>query len=33
MYLQITGNEGAEDLDANLLNVVRFNPKSILTQA
>lgn len=32
MYLQITGNEEAEDLDANLLNIVRFNPKSILTQ-
>ena len=33
VYLQITGNETAEDLDANILNITRFNPKSILTQA
>ena len=33
IYLQITGNEEAEDLDANILNISRFNPKSILTQA
>lgn len=33
LYLQITGNENAEDLDANILNITRFNPQSILTQA
>ena len=33
LYLQITGNEQAEDLDPNLLNISRFNPKSVLTQA
>ena len=33
MYLQITGNENAEDIDANILNITRFNPQSILTQA
>ena len=33
IYLQITGNEEAEDLDPNILNVSKFNPKSILTQA
>lgn len=33
MYLQITGDENTEDLDANILNITRFNPKSILTQA
>ncbi len=33
MYLQITGNEEAEDMDANILNITRFNPKSILTSA
>ena len=33
LYLQITGYEEAEDLDANILNLSRFNPKSILTQA
>ena len=31
--LQITGEEPTEDVDANILNVTRFNPKSILTQA
>lgn len=31
--IQITGNEESEDMDANILNVSRFNPKSILTQA
>lgn len=33
LYLQITGYEEAEDLDANILNISRFNPKNILTQA
>ena len=33
LYLQITGYEEAEDIDANILNISRFNPKSILTQA
>jgi len=33
LYVQITGNEETEDLDANILNITRFNPKSILTQA
>ena len=33
LYLQINGYEDAEDLDANILNISRFNPKSILTQA
>ena len=33
MYLQITGDENTEDVDANILNITRFNPKSILTQA
>ena len=33
LYLQITGNEEAEDIDPNILNIQRFNPKSILTQA
>lgn len=33
LNIQITGNEEAEDLDPNVLNMVRFNAKSILTQA
>ena len=33
LYLQITGYEDAEDIDANILNITRFNPKSILAQA
>ncbi len=33
MYLQITGNEQAEDIDANILNISRFNPNHLLTQA
>lgn len=33
VYLQITGYEEAEDLDPNILNISRFNPKSILAQA
>ena len=33
LYFQITGNEQTEDIDANILNISRFNPKSILTQA
>ena len=33
IYLQITGNEESEDIDANILNITRFNPKSVLTQA
>lgn len=32
-FIQITGNEEAEDLDPNILNITKFNPKSILTQA
>lgn len=32
-YIQITGYEEAEDIDPNILNISRFNPKSILTQA
>ena len=31
--IQITGNEESEDLDPNILNLTRFNAKSILTQA
>lgn len=31
--LNITGNEEAEDLDPNILNLSRFNPKSVLAQA
>ena len=33
LYLQITGYEEYEDIDPNLLNITRFNPKNILTQA
>lgn len=33
VYLQITGNEQAEDIDANILNISRFNPHHLLTQA
>ena len=33
LNLQITGNEQAENIDANILNLSRFNPKSVLTQA
>ena len=33
LYLQITGNEPYEDLDPNILNISKFNPKNILTQA
>ena len=33
IYLQITGNEQTELIDANILNISRFNPKNILTQA
>lgn len=33
LYIQITGDEETEDLDANILNISRFNPKSVLTQA
>lgn len=32
-YLNFTGNENVEAIDANILNVTRFNPKNILTQA
>lgn len=32
-YLQITGNENTEDIDPNIINFTRFNPKHILTQA
>lgn len=31
--INITGNEEAQDIDANLLNIDRFNPKKVLTQA
>lgn len=33
LTLQITGEELTEDIDPNILNITRFNPKSILTQA
>ena len=33
LILHITGNEQTEDLDANILNISKFNPKHILTQA
>lgn len=33
LYLSITGNEETEDVDANILNLSRFNPKNVLTQA
>ena len=33
LYLQVTGYEEAEDLDPNILNISRFNPKNVLTQA
>jgi hypothetical protein len=32
-FIQITGLEQCEDIDANILNLTRFNPKHILTQA
>ena len=33
LYLQITGFEETEDLDPNILNISKFNPQSVLTQA
>ena len=33
LYIQINGHEDTEDLDPNILNISRFNPKSVLTQA
>lgn len=33
LFIQITGNEETDDIDANQLNISRFNPKSVLTQA
>ena len=33
LYIQVNGQEDTEDLDANILNISRFNPKNILTQA
>lgn len=33
VYLQITGNEDVEDIDANILNISRFNPHHLLTSA
>ena len=33
LYLQINGHEDTEDLDANILNISRFNPRNVLTQA
>ena len=32
-FLNFTGEENKEELDPNILNLTRFNPKSILTQA
>lgn len=33
IYVSITGYEPTEDFDPNILNITKFNPKSILTQA
>ena len=33
LYLQVNGFEETEDLDPNILNIGRFNPQCILTQA
>ena len=33
LYLQISGYEDTEEMDANILNISRFNPNNILTQA
>ena len=33
LYLQISGYEQTEDIDPNILNISRFNPNNILTQA
>lgn len=33
IYIQITGQEDVESLDPNILNITRFNPKHVLTQA
>lgn len=33
LYLQVNGFEETEDLDANILNISRFNPNNVLTQA
>lgn len=33
LFIQITGNEEVQDIDASILNISRFNPKSILAQA
>jgi len=33
LFINITGKEEVEDIDANILNISHFNPKSILTQA
>ena len=33
IYLQITGNETCEDIDPNIINFTRFNPKNVLAQA
>ena len=32
-YIQITGEESTEDIDPSILNLTKFNPKSVLTQA
>ena len=32
LFINITGKEEVEDIDANILNISHFNPKSILTQ-
>ena len=33
LYIQITGYEETQDIDANILNISRFNPKNVLTSA
>lgn len=33
IYVSITGYEPTEDFDPNILNITKFNPKSILAQA
>ena len=30
-YIQITGEESTEDTDPSILNLTKFNPKSVLT--
>lgn len=33
LYIQISGEENTENIDPNILNFSKFNPKSVLTQA